>query len=132
MPSDLPRSGSPKDWMRRAQSNLLRAEQPKPEEVLWEDLCFDAQQAAEKALRAVLLFANIKFRFVHDIGELVTLLTNNGFAVPKEVEEAVELTEYAVEARYPGPFEPVTREEHGRAVMLARAVVEWATARLDA
>ncbi len=70
--------------MRRAQSNLSRAEQPKPEDVLWEDLCFDAQQAAEKALKAVLLFAGIKFRFVHDIGELVTLLTKNGFNAPKK------------------------------------------------
>ena len=39
--------GSPKGWLRRAKSNLIRAKQPKHEEVFWEDLCFDAQQAVE-------------------------------------------------------------------------------------
>jgi len=42
------------------------------------------------------------------------------------VRDAVELTEYAVEARYPGPFEPVTEEEWSRAVLLASQVVSWA------
>ena len=39
--------GSPKDRLRRVKSNLIRAKQPKHEEVLWEDLCFDAQQAGD-------------------------------------------------------------------------------------
>ena len=130
MPPDLASPGTPADWIRRAVSNLARAEQPKPDEVLWEDLCFDAQQAAEKALKAVLLARGIRFRFVHDIGELASLLVHSGLVLPGTIEEAVELTEYAVEARYPGPFEPVTKEEHARAVELARAVVEWAQAQL--
>ena len=40
---------------------------------LLEDLCFEAQQAAEKAIKAVLVFKGIKLRFVHDIAELLTL-----------------------------------------------------------
>jgi HEPN domain-containing protein len=131
MPLDRLERGSPRDWMRRAWSNLVRSEQPKVGGVLWEDLCFDAQQATEKALKAVLLDKGIRFRFVHDIGELVSLLVDNGVAFPGEVEEAVELTGYAVEARYPGPFEPVTEEEHARAVGLARAVVEWAKSQIE-
>ena len=74
---------------------------------------------------------DIRFRFVHDIGELATLLIESGVEVPSGVLDAVELTEYAVEARYPGPFEPVTEEEHSRALALARAVVEWAESQLD-
>jgi HEPN domain-containing protein len=76
-----------------------------------------------------LLDRGIRFRFIHDIGELASLLEKNGEVLPEIVKEAVELTEFAVEARYPGPFEPVTEEEHRRAVHLARAVVEWAHAR---
>lgn len=131
MPRDQEFKGTPSDWLRRARSNLARAGQPKMDQVLWEDLCFDAQQAAEKALKAVLLARSIRFRFVYDIGELATLLAENGVDVPAAVLDAVELTEYAVEARYPGPFEPVTEEEHRRAVALARAAVEWAEAQLD-
>lgn len=130
MQRDQSAPGTPADWMRRAWSNLVRAEQHKLDAVLWEDLCFDAQQAAEKAIKAVLLAQGIRFRFVHDIGELASLLVESGLELPGDVEEAVELTEYAVEARYPGPFEPVTEEEHARAVKLARAVVEWAQAQI--
>jgi len=45
-----PELGMPVEWLRRAKSNLIRAKQPKPGGVFWEDLCFDAQQAVEKAL----------------------------------------------------------------------------------
>jgi hypothetical protein len=42
----------PNEWLRRARSNLARAKNRIPEACL-EDLCFDAQQAAEKAIKAV-------------------------------------------------------------------------------
>ena len=91
--------GTPEDWLRRAKSNLIRAMQPKHEKVFWEDYCFDAQQAAEKALKALLLFHKIPFRFVHDIAELLTVLEQNGVSLPESIKKAAELSDYAVEAR---------------------------------
>jgi hypothetical protein len=41
-------------WLQRAESNLEIARWARREKVLLEDLCFDAQQAAEKALKALL------------------------------------------------------------------------------
>jgi len=117
--------GSPNGWLRRAKSNLIRAKQPKHEEVFLEDLCFDAQQAAEKSLKALLLFHKIPFRFVHDIAELLTVLEQNGISLPEHIRAAVELTDYAVEARYPGPMEPVTEDEYKEAVKIAEMVVSW-------
>lgn len=38
---------------------------------------------------------------------------------------AAALSDYAVEARYPGPAEPVTEEEYRQAVALAETVVRW-------
>lgn len=117
--------GSPKGWLRRAKSNLIRAKQPKHEEVFWEDLCFDAQQAAEKSLKALLLFHKIPFRFVHDIAELLTVLEQNGLSLPEQIRAAAELSDYAVETRYPGPMEPVTEDEYKEAVKVAEMVVSW-------
>lgn len=131
----MPRSradlGTPRDWLARARSNLARAKQPKPDEVLWEDHCFDAQQAVEKSLKALLLAKGVPFRFVHDIGELLNLLIKHGVPVPSKVLEAAELTEYAVEARYPGPFEPVTDDEADRAIETAEAVVAWVSSLIE-
>ncbi len=45
--------GSPADWLRHAASDLKLARIARPPEVLLEALCFHAQQAAEKALKAV-------------------------------------------------------------------------------
>ena len=94
--------------------------------MLWEDLCFDTQQAVEKALKAVLVAQRIPFRFVHDIAELLTLLENHGVPLPEQIKVSAELTDYSVESRYPGPFEPVTEEEFQRALKIAEEVVAWA------
>lgn len=56
MPHNLNELGTPEDWLKRAKSNLAIARQPKTEEIYWEDYCFETQQAAEKALKAVLIF----------------------------------------------------------------------------
>jgi len=102
------------------------ARQPKTDEIYWEDLCFETQQAAEKALKAVMLARGIKFRFVHDLAELLTVLEQNGVPLAEDVKEAAILTDYSVESRYPGPFEPITEEEFLESLRIAEAVVAWA------
>lgn len=117
----------PRSWLRRARSNLARARllagQP---EVTYEDLCFDAQQAAEKALKAVLVLHRVAFPKTHALAELLTLVARVGVEVPAHVREATLLTPYAVEARYPGLWEEVTPEDHQEALRVAQHVVEWA------
>jgi HEPN domain-containing protein len=115
-----------REWLNRAKSNLAMARQPKTDDIYWEDLCFEAQQAAEKALKAVLLAKGIKFRFVHDVSELLTTLERNGVTLTDEVRNAAILTDYSVAARYPGPFEPVTGDEFLDSLRIAEAVVAWA------
>jgi len=126
MPRDSGSIGTPQEWLRRAKSNLARAKQPKPEEALWEDLCFDAQQAAEKAVKAVLVFYQIDFPKSHDITELLVILDQSGHEPLKEIWEAGRLSNYAVQTRYPGVAQPVTEEEYYQAVALAEQVVRWA------
>jgi HEPN domain-containing protein len=120
-----PQFGTPAEWFRRAKSNLIRAQQPRLEGVCWEDLCFDAQQAVEKALKALLVHCNLPFRHVHDIAELLTLLEQGGVSLPEDVRLAAGLSDYAVAARYPGPMEPVTEEEYQEAIALATTTLQW-------
>ena len=90
-----------KEWLRRAKSNATRAAQPKPEGVCWEDLCFDAQQAAEKALKALFILHGKRFSFTHDIGELVEEMEAFVAVIPDDVRLGSELTDYAVATCYP-------------------------------
>jgi HEPN domain-containing protein len=89
-------AGTPGDWLARAKSNLVRASSPKPEGVLWEDLCFDAQQAAEKALKALLCSKGVGFRPVHDMGELIETLAAAAIHIPEDLRKASQLMAYAV------------------------------------
>ncbi|MCL4205304.1 MAG: HEPN domain-containing protein [Pirellulaceae bacterium] len=50
----------PREWLNRARSNLTRAASPLPGAYL-EDFCFDAQQAAEKAIKAVFMANGLAF-----------------------------------------------------------------------
>lgn len=115
----------PREWLNRAKSNLLQA-QARQEGVYLEDLCFNAQQAAEKAIKAVLIHLNVEYPYIHDLAALLTLVGRAGLGVPEAVKEAARLTRYAVTTRYPGVAEPVTEEENTQAVAIAREVLQWA------
>ena len=120
----------PREWLSRAKSNLTRAASPLPDAYL-EDFCFDAQQAAEKAIKAVYMAYGLTFPYIHDLGRLLTVLVQAGIRVPKYVQEADQLTRFAVEARYPGLSNPVTKPEHRRAVRIATGVLRWATRQVE-
>jgi HEPN domain len=70
--------------------------------VYLEDLSFDAQQGAEKAIKAMFVQRGLTFPYVHDLARLLGLLERSGLKVPKYVKLASELTGFAVEPRYPG------------------------------
>jgi HEPN domain-containing protein len=112
--------------MARARGDLALAKVALPAGGFYEDLCFHAQQAAEKAIKAVYRHCGLVFPYTHDLGELLAGLKAHGVEVPPVVEEAEVLSSYASEARYPGLSEPVGEEEHRRAVELAEGVVRWA------
>ena len=125
MPPEVRKPGSPTNWLRHARSDLALARVQRPAGVLFEGLCFHAQQAAEKALKAVLLTRAIPVPQTHNIGTLLDLLPPD-IILPAPVRQAVSLTEYAVSSRYPGDLEPVEEKEYREAVGLAEAVVSWA------
>ena len=115
----------PREWLNRARSNLALAKNRVPDAYL-EDLCFEAQQAAEKAIKSRMIKLDIEFPYVHDLARLLSLLEEAGESVPGIVRRAGELTPYAMFTRYPAPVRPVTQEEYRSAVEIAQAVIQWA------
>ena len=115
-------------WIRSARGDLASAEslaRHRDEGTSAAAAAFHAQQAAEKALKALLLHHAIAFPARHDLSLLVTRLPYEAF------EDAVaDLTKYAVEQRYPAsaqdPMEltaDVTWSEVDGAVDTAREVL---------
>lgn len=92
----------------------------------WEGLCFEAQQTAEKALKAILLHREIKFPYVHDLGRLLSMLGEDQANLPTAVPQAGGLTRYAVVTRYPGAVRPLSEDDYRDALAIAEAVLRWA------
>ena len=115
----------PREWLNRARSSLAQAGNRLPETCI-EDHCFNAQQAAEKAIKAVLLERGVDFPHVHDLARLMSMIEDAGERIPGAVRRAAALTRYAVQARYPGLVEPVSEREYDAALAIAKAVVRWA------
>jgi HEPN domain-containing protein len=119
-------------WLQRARSDLQLARAAmRARGVMPEDACFHAQQCAEKALKALLLYLEIPFPKTHAIDVLLDLLKTRGISIPNNVDETFELSEYAVQTRYPGEWEPVNKAEARRAVEQAALVLAWVEAQLE-
>lgn len=62
MPSKRFPPDDPREWLNRAKSNLAKVNIPsETSEIYLEDLCFDAQQAAEKAIKSVLIHLDVRY-----------------------------------------------------------------------
>lgn len=122
---ELTLSDSPEDWLRFAEADLALASAPWPTSVPYELLCFHAQQAVEKGVKAVLVLWGISFAWTHILERLIDLLPAE-LARPVTLIQSAKLTVYATMVRYPGGMEPATEEEHREAVRLAEVVVDWA------
>jgi HEPN domain-containing protein len=107
-----------------ARGGLTRRRVFKPRQV-----CFNAQQAAEKAIKALLVAEQVAFRFTHDL-ELLARLLGPSRAVSTPVADLAWLGQWATVTRYPGNVES-TWADARRAVELAETLVADARASLD-
>ena len=120
------------EWLQRAKSNMARAKAGRVSpDILYEDLCYDAQQAVEKAFKSVCIIHEIVFPKTHDIAYLIELLEKGGVEVPENLQNAKILTGYAVETRYPGDYEPVDEEDLRKAIEIAKEVLKWVKKEMD-
>ena len=121
----------PREWLNRARSNLAIAKN-RVQDAYLEDLCFDAQQAAEKAIKAMLILRGVdNFPYSHNLARLITLLEEHGEYIPDTVRSAAKLTRFSSHARYPGLEEPVYEDEYAEAIEMAEVVVCWAEGHLE-
>ncbi len=115
-----------RQWMVKAEHDLTNAENTLKmgEDCPLDTVCFHAQQCAEKALKAVLVAHGRDFPKTHDVVVLVRLV--------QEIQPSARsapplhpLNRYTIEARYPGDWDPINRQEAEQAVAMARAVREF-------
>ncbi|MDA1190477.1 MAG: HEPN domain-containing protein, partial [Candidatus Poribacteria bacterium] len=88
-------------WMQYAQEDLTAAVSGMgSDDSIPRHICGHAQQAAEKAIKAVLVHLSVDFPPSHNLNTLRALMPS-GWAVTSDYDDLSELTEWVSESRYP-------------------------------
>jgi HEPN domain-containing protein len=120
-----------KQWIKIAERDLLTAKQGlEADEVITDTVCFHCQQAAEKYLKAFLVKNQIEFSKTHNLMTLLNLCATVDRSFKEELSDTDDLTDYAVEIRYPDDWYEPTGEETKQAYELALKVKEFVLKRL--
>jgi len=93
--------------------------------------CYLAQQSAEKALKAVLIYQQIEFPYEHNL-DLIRDLIPADWALKAAHPDLSALTHWAVAGRYPSHWPEPTIEDARAACAQARAVLDSVVADLQA
>ena len=118
-------------WLKKASEDLQIAKQlVKPSKVLAGGAVFHCQQAAEKALKAFLVWHDVPFRKTHYVKEIGDACLALDSTLKDVIGRAVPLTEYAWKFRYPGEPAQPSRKEAKSALAIATEVYDAIVERL--
>ncbi len=133
MQPDPGRVADTRAWLAKAANDLRAAETDlTASPPLREDALFHCEQAAEKAMKALLAWRDEPFRKTHDLVEVGRQCVEADATLEPLLRRAAPLTEYAWKYRYPGEPEEPSAEEAEDNLALARQVYEAVLARLPA
>lgn len=122
----------PATWMAKAAEDLLCIDNNLGAKIApWNLVAFHAQQAAEKALKALLARAKIVIPRTHDLEQLLSQCAAVGVDMNGLMQCCVTLMPYAVAIRYPGDEPDASEQDARAAVEAARRVIAAVTAELD-
>ena len=118
------------DWLRQARRNLLSA-RVNAEHGLYEEVCYEAHQAAEKALKALLHWLGVERRG-HALVFLLREIEARGVGTPSEVRRCLfTLDKHYIPSRYPdvykegAPADYYTEEDAATCLSCAEVVLRW-------
>lgn len=92
--------------LKKAVNDLIAARATLETHQATDTVCFHAQQAVEKSLKAVLALYDVAYPWRHDLGELLRLAIPFFPEIASYQERILKMAPFAVEIRYDAEFEP--------------------------
>ena len=118
-------------WIREAEHTLGVAERIYNLQEAYNFVCFLAEQAAQKALKAVRYLDGARFISIHSVSELIKEVSQKRPEFSPLRPQATILDQYYLTTRYPDavaepaiPSEIFTQEQAQQALRIARAIFE--------
>lgn len=116
-----------KDWLRQAERNLKSAE-INVQSGLYEEACYELQQAGEKAVKALLNYLHKEMR-----GYSITLLLQaTNINIPGEILKcAQELDKHYIPSRYPdvydqgAPVDYYNEDDARKCMVCGKEILNW-------
>lgn len=119
-------------WLRWADEDLALAEHTAADpDVVARGACVWAHQAAEKALKALLISRDIDPPKLHDLDRLAQRLPH-GMGTEFDAINLPELTRWSIEGRYPADLDQATHTDALGAIAIASQVLEVVRSRITA
>jgi HEPN domain-containing protein len=139
-------------WLESAKEDLRLGKQGQECTIThFESRCFLCQQAGEKALKALMIFKEIKYPKTHFLDELIREIEKNNITIPDEIKEmartsspyqrrpmfpfkfpfilstsaSASLTDHAEKTRYPGDYVSLDHQAYKHALEKANTIVSW-------
>ena len=124
MTPTLFREDETRQWLACVREDLAAAETlislPAP---LTKSALFHCQQAAEKAMKAFLVWHERSFPKTHDLATVGRQCISIDASLETCVRRSYRLTQFAVLSRYPGEFDEPTPEEARGSLAVARSLL---------
>lgn len=128
-----PKAELTKSWLVKAKRDLLSAHELSSADCpLLDTAAYHCQQAAEKAIKAFLLFHDVRFEKTHDIEVLILQAKDVDPDFMIMIEAARILTPLAVEFRYPGDYVEPEVDEYNEAFATAENIFNFVLQKLPA
>ena len=124
-------------WLTKAGHDARAAERLVPDapdvgyEPLYGAAAFHLQQAAEKTLKAFLASRALRFANIHDLNKLLSLAESVEAGFDALADDAETLAPFAVEIRYPGDWDDLTRDEYSEVKRAAEELIELVAERME-
>ena len=125
-------------WLTFAESDLAVARHLLQDSDFYYEVCFHAQQAAEKALKALLYYHQVKYELrFHSLPRLVKIIRKNyDNSAPDLWRDALILNRYYASTRYPDSYIHehsqglFTLAEAEESIQIAGRIIGWVREKL--
>ena len=112
-------------WLLKAEHDLATAKIVASQLPDFDDtIAFHCQQAIEKSFKGYLVYLDIEFKPVHDLGYLLNLIGTKDDSLDLYYDRVVRVSRFAVQIRYPDQVIKLTKEQISDAIELANLIFE--------
>lgn len=87
------------------------------------NICYLCQQAVEKAMKAIYVSENQRFPKIHDLDSLKNNFPESWKDFGFKIQDLSQLSDWAIEGRYPGDWSPPTIDDATTAYNQAKDII---------